>query len=127
MMASKDKVLELLESNKETYISGEVIASSIGLSRNAIWKAINELRKKGYDIEAVSNKGYRLEDSNDIVSAQGILASLDAAGFKPSTDMIHIYDIVDSTNKVAKEMAIHRHKYMQDFLNEFYLEWDGKE
>ena len=58
-MASKDKVLELLESNKETYISGEVIASSLGLSRNAIWKAINELRKAGYEIDAISNKGYK--------------------------------------------------------------------
>ena len=105
-MTSKDRVLELLENNRENYISGEAMADSLGLSRNAIWKAINELRKKGYDIEAVSNKGYRLGDSNDIVSVQGILASLDAAGFKPSTDMIHIYDTVDSTNKVAKEMAI---------------------
>ena len=44
-MSSKDKVLELLENNKTEYISGEAIASQLGLSRNAIWKAINELRK----------------------------------------------------------------------------------
>lgn len=105
-MTSKDRVLEFLEKNRENYISGEAMADSLGLSRNAIWKAINELRKKGYDIQAASNKGYKLGDSNDIVSAQGILASLDGAGFEPSLGMIHIYDTVDSTNKVAKEMAI---------------------
>ncbi|WP_036948560.1 biotin--[acetyl-CoA-carboxylase] ligase [Pseudobutyrivibrio ruminis] len=106
-MSSKDKVLELLENNKTAYISGEAIASQLGLSRNAIWKAINELRKAGYKIEAVNNKGYMLGEDNDIISAQGI-----ASYFSSSSDgneLIHkfrIYDTVDSTNKLAKEMAI---------------------
>ena len=28
--------------------------------------------------------------------------------------------------KSAKKIAEHRHKYMEDFLNEFFEEWDGK-
>lgn len=106
-MSSKDKVLELLENNKTEYISGEAIASQLGLSRNAIWKAINELRKAGYKIEAVSNKGYMLGEENDIISAQGI-ASYIVSGSQDigSIDKFHIYDTVDSTNKLAKEMAI---------------------
>ena len=102
-MSSKDKVLELLEKNKNTYISGEAIASSLGISRNAIWKAINELRKQGYVIEAVNKKGYRLGESNDIISAHGILSYMDKA---PDDSLIHIYDTLDSTNKTAKEMAM---------------------
>ena len=102
-MSSKDKVLELLEKNKNTYISGEAIASSLGISRNAIWKAINELRKQGYVIEAVNKKGYRLGERNDIISAQGILSYMDKA---PNDSLIHIYDTLDSTNKTAKEMAM---------------------
>lgn len=102
-MSSKDKVLELLEKNKNTYISGEAIASSLGISRNAIWKAINELRKQGYVIEAVNKKGYRLGESNDIISAQGIISNMDKA---PDDSLIHIYDTLDSTNKTAKEMAM---------------------
>ena len=102
-MSSKDKVLELLEKNKNAYISGEAIASSLGISRNAIWKAINELRKQGYVIEAVNKKGYRLGESNDIISAQGILSYMDKA---PDDSLIHIYDTLDSTNKTAKEMAM---------------------
>ena len=102
-MSSKDKVLELLEKNKNTYISGEAIASSLGISRNAIWKAINELRKQGYVIEAANKKGYRLGTDNDIISAQGILSYMDKA---PDNSLIHIYDTLDSTNKTAKEMAM---------------------
>ncbi|MBQ8488852.1 MAG: biotin--[Pseudobutyrivibrio sp.] len=102
-MSSKDKVLELLEKNKNTYISGEAIASSLGISRNAIWKAINELRKQGYVIEAVNKKGYRLGESNDIISAQGILSNMDR---NIDTALIHIFDTLDSTNKTAKEMAM---------------------
>ena len=73
-MTSKERVLELLESNKDSYTSGEAMALSLGLSRNAVWKAINELRKAGYSIDAVSNRGYRLGGGNDIISAAGIIA-----------------------------------------------------
>ncbi|MCR4934160.1 MAG: HTH domain-containing protein, partial [Lachnospiraceae bacterium] len=56
-MTSKEKVLKILEKNKETYTSGEDIAKELNLSRNAVWKAINELKKEGYEVTAVTNKG----------------------------------------------------------------------
>ena len=105
-MSSKDKILSLLEQNKTDYISGESMANSLGLSRNAVWKAINELRKQGYQIEAVSNKGYRLGTDNDIISKEGILSYLDSDIRSFAEGKIYIYDTLDSTNKTAKEMAI---------------------
>ncbi len=108
-MSSKEKVLELLELNKNDFISGEAMASSLKLSRNAIWKAINELRKSGYEIEAYSNKGYKLAASNDILSAAGILSFFkdDIKGiYHDSTDLITVLDTTSSTNRVAKELAI---------------------
>ncbi|SFB99080.1 biotin--[acetyl-CoA-carboxylase] ligase [Butyrivibrio sp. YAB3001] len=104
-MTSKDRVLDLLEKNRTEYISGEAIAASLGISRNAIWKAINELRKQGYVIEASSKKGYLLGNSNDIISQQGILSYLNTDE-EDITEKIHVFDVIDSTNKVAKEMAI---------------------
>ncbi len=104
-MSSKEKVLELLENNKSEYISGEAIAARLGISRNAIWKAINELRGQGYNIQAVSKKGYLLSSENDIISAQGILSYLPKNN-SYSAEHIHIFDSLDSTNKLAKEMAI---------------------
>lgn len=105
-MSSKDKVLEFLENNKEDYISGEAMASSLGLSRNSIWKAINELRKSGYNIDAISNKGYKLAGANDILSAAGIIAEINGNASVNLLERIRVFDNVDSTNKVAKEMAI---------------------
>lgn len=113
-MSSKDKILALLEANKSTFLSGEAMASTLGISRNAIWKAINDLRKNGYEIEAVSNKGYRLAGANDILSAAGIGSYLNkdvADIYKESDSLIHIYDSISSTNRKAKELAITDLKY----------------
>ena len=107
-MSSKDKVLEFLESNRGDYISGEALAESLSLSRTAVWKAVNELRKGGYEIEAVSNKGYKLKETNDILSAAGIISCLDEElriVYK-GKDLICVYDSVTSTNRLAKELAI---------------------
>ena len=104
-MTSKEKILAFLETNKDTYTSGEAMAAALGLSRNAIWKAINELRKSGYQIDAVSNKGYQLAQSNDIISKQGILSYINT-DVSNVTDNIYIHDSLASTNKTAKEMAI---------------------
>lgn len=103
-MGSKDLVLELLEKNKNKYISGEDMARLLGLSRNAIWKSINELRKQGFAIDAIKNKGYMLSSDNDILSVPGIKTFLDAKS-QEICDIL-LFDILDSTNKKAKELAI---------------------
>ena len=41
-------------------ISGERLARRLGISRNSVWKAIEQLRGEGYAVEAVTNRGYRL-------------------------------------------------------------------
>ena len=102
-MNTSENVLFLLESNKDSYISGEEMAGQCGVSRNAVWKAIKDLRGKGYDIEAVSNKGYRLTGHTDIISAEGIKAGLPEELRK--TD-IFVYDSLGSTSDKAKELAV---------------------
>ncbi len=103
-MSTKNNVLTLLE-NSTDYISGEAIATKLGISRNAIWKAINELKKEGYIIDAIRNRGYKLSSSNDIVSSAGILAHMDASKATAVSDIL-VYDSLPSTNRTAKEMAI---------------------
>ena len=39
-MTTKEKLLELFESNKGIYFSGEEIAGKLCVSRAAVWKAI---------------------------------------------------------------------------------------
>ena len=60
----KYSVLKYLKES-DGFISGEDISSLLGISRTAVWKHINELKKEGYVIESSSRKGYRLLESPD--------------------------------------------------------------
>lgn len=104
-MSTKNRILELLEQNRGDSISGEHLAGILGISRNAVWKAVKELQKDGYNIYAATNKGYCLSGENDIVSVPGIKPFL-SEKTKPYADKIHIYKSLESTNKTAKEMAV---------------------
>ncbi len=104
-MSSKEEVLAFLEKNKENFCSGAYMASELGISRNAVWKAVNGLKKEGYAIEAVTNRGYRLvpgSPDNDRLSVQGLAPYL--PGIYPGR--IHIYESLPSTNRTAKELAV---------------------
>ena len=56
--------------NAEDYVSGQELCESLGVSRTAVWKGMNKLKADGYQIEAVSNKGYRLVESPDLLNAE---------------------------------------------------------
>lgn len=105
---TKDFVLKELELNRGNYITGSALAKAKGVSRNAIWKAISDLRNDGYNIEAVSNKGYMLEGDSDIISIAGIesylsqCTTLGDADIKHILSQIAIYDELPSTNRAAK-------------------------
>lgn len=103
-MSTAEKVLYLLESNRDKYTSGEEMAARCGVSRNAVWKAIRDLKSRGYDIDAASNKGYKLSDTSNIISAEGIRTYLidhETANFD-----ISVYDSLESTNDEAKVLAM---------------------
>ncbi len=95
-MALKEDILKLLSENNGSYISGEHIAGLYNVSRNAVWKSVNMLRKKGYKIYAVQNKGYIL-DNQYIFSAETISALLEY----PLN--IKYFNQVTSTNELAME------------------------
>ena len=64
MSTTKQEVIRLLTAQSEP-LSGERIARKIGVSRNAVWKAIEQLRREGYAIEAATNRGYKLAGAPD--------------------------------------------------------------
>ena len=102
MMTTKEKILEIFESNRNVYFSGEDIAQKLSVSRAAVWKAVKALQNSGYAIDAVTNKGYCLSDETDIISVQGIKKYL---GPEISDIDINVFDTVDSSNTVLKEKA----------------------
>jgi BirA family biotin operon repressor/biotin-[acetyl-CoA-carboxylase] ligase len=61
---TEEKIIELLK-KKNDYVSGEEISGHLKISRQALWKHINQLKELGYEIAAVPHLGYRLESSPD--------------------------------------------------------------
>ena len=72
------------------------------VSRTAVWKAIEQLKKEGYEIEAVRNRGYRLLESPDIMSEAEIRSLMDTEWAGKN---IVYFDEIDSTNNRAKELG----------------------
>lgn len=101
-MTVQDHLRTLLESNKSVFLSGEEIARRLGVSRNAVWKAIKALQADGYPIQAVPNRGYCLAASSDVLSESGIRQYL--TGDAQSLDL-RVFDSVDSTNLVLRKLA----------------------
>lgn len=100
-MGVKEEVLRTLRAGAEDYISGQALADGLSVSRHAVWKAIDKLRAEGYEIEARTNRGYRLVAAKDSLSAEGVAAFLPPdAGFA-----LEYHEVIDSTNIRARKLA----------------------
>lgn len=101
-MNKKQKLIELLETNDDGYLSGNVIAEELGITRAAVWKYVKQLQEEGYEIEAVTNRGYRLGDRNDVISEFLINKYLGAYADRFA---LEVRAEVTSTNDVLKDDA----------------------
>ena len=99
---------EILKMLRETdgYVSGQELCNKFGVSRTAVWKAINQLKENGYEIEAVQNKGYHLLSAPDIMDKTE-LESIHATEWAGCE--IYYFDSIDSTNTKATELAEEGH------------------
>lgn len=98
----ENEILNLLLKNKENYISGENISESLNVSRTAVWKHIKNLKNKGYIIEGISNKGYKLIKEPDIITESSLKPYLTSKII--GRKIIH-FDEINSTNIKAKQLA----------------------
>lgn len=101
MKTDKSDILALLRQSKD-YVSGEQLCSQFGVSRTAVWKVMNQLKEEGYQIEAVSRKGYRLLESPDVLSPSEILSRLST---KWAGRTLYYLPVTGSTNIEAKRYA----------------------
>ena len=100
-MRIQDAVLDYLNRNRGSYVSGEEIAASLGVTRNAVWKAIRKLEADGHRIDAVPKRGYALSADSDVLSAGSVSRYL-------TTDFPVRLDVrraVTSTNTLLKAEA----------------------
>ncbi len=95
-------LLEMFTNAEGEYVSGQRISDLLGCSRTAVWKHIEDLRKEGYELEAVRKKGYRIVTKPNKVSTNELLLGLQT---KKIGQNLHYEETVESTQKIAHRLA----------------------
>lgn len=96
------RILELLR-RQEGFLSGEDIGRELSITRAAVWKGIKKLREEGYEIEAVTNRGYRLTNPETMYNKRELEQGLKT---KTMGQTIYFYEETDTTNNRARELAL---------------------
>ena len=98
----QEKILDFLK-RKQDYISGDQIAQRLDITRQALWKHIQELKNLDYDIVAVPHLGYKLLSSPDRLFTFEVTKNLDTEFIGRK---IYYFDAVSSTMYVAMQLGI---------------------
>lgn len=99
----KSEIITLLRQRRD-YVSGQELSERFGVSRTAVWKAVEQLKKDGYDIEAVKNRGYLLKEEG----APGVFGYTEIRSrikTKWAGQTLYYFDETDSTNIQVKRLA----------------------
>lgn len=90
-----DNLIDLLLGKPGKFFSGEEVAGTLGISRQAVWKRIAGLRLRGWKVEGVRGRGYRLISIPSHVEFENLRKTLAKRGI---FEEIHILESVESTN-----------------------------
>ncbi len=93
------RVLRMLPKG-EGCLSGEKISSELGMTKTSVRNKIAALRAKGFVIDAVPSRGYRLIQSPDL-SGEEIISRVWGGMWKE----VVCYKSVDSTNEIAAALC----------------------
>lgn len=100
-MTVKESLFRLLKESGSNEFSGQKLARDLGMSRAAVWKAVEELRAEGCEITGGSNRGYKLVSTGDALLPETVRFFLKSGDDRPIT----VLETTDSTNNFAKKLA----------------------
>jgi BirA family biotin operon repressor/biotin-[acetyl-CoA-carboxylase] ligase len=100
--SNEEMILAFLADGGDEFTSGEALSDKLGLSRTAVWKYVESLRKAGYRIEAVAARGYRLIEVPDRLTALELSPLLNT---RELGRVLHYQETISSTNEVAYRLA----------------------
>jgi len=103
MSSTRQKLIEMLSQHEDTYISGQMLSDELDISRSAIWKHMNELKKDGYEIEGKANRGYRIISYPNKLSENTISWGLETEWL--GKKIVHKTS-VPTTQRIAHELAL---------------------
>ncbi len=96
----RSEIVRLLAGCGDEYVSGEEISRQLHISRAAVWKHIHAVKEDGCQVEAQTNRGYRLKQVADLLKPEYV----NLYTCKHNAD-IRWMDACGSTNVVAKRAA----------------------
>ncbi len=85
------------------FVSGEELSRKLGITRSAVWKAMKQLKQNGYQIDSVTNRGYRLVNVPDLLTPEEIGSALQTEWMGKK---VYFFEETDSTNEEAKRRAL---------------------
>lgn len=94
----KAEILMLLRERGD-YVSGQELCRRFGVSRTAVWKAIGQLKREGYRIDAVQNRGYLLMEGQEVFNRHELESRMDT---RWAGHPVVCYEVLESTNLQAK-------------------------
>lgn len=97
----QNRIAKILYSS-HSYVSGQLISDKLGVSRQAVNKAVAALRSKGFEIDSVRKKGYILKSLPTALCEEAISCQLQTAVVGKS---LIVLDSVGSTNDYLKELG----------------------
>lgn len=102
MKTGATQVLEALRRAHDAGCSGQSLSTELGVSRTAVWKHVENLRRRGYQIEGAPKSGYVLTGLPDRLYPEEVCAGEPRSWLGRE---IHYHEEIDSTNRVAFDLA----------------------
>lgn len=102
MTATQQQLLRLLADG--AFHSGTALGTALGISRTAVWKALDGIATLGIDIERAPRRGYRVPGGIDLHDGERIRAAL-APPARTLLAELQVVTVTESTNEIAKGFA----------------------
>lgn len=102
MNTTTKSILELLRARTGD-VSGEEMCASLGVSRAAVWKHVQTLRRLGYRIDSATHRGYRLSAEPNMPYPWRVAPLLGSNRFGRE---FRFEPQVESTNRIAADWAV---------------------
>lgn len=102
MQSTRNKLIHLLATSDDQYISGQILSQKLNITRSAIWKHMKTLEKEGFKIEGKPKLGYRIVQFPDDLNEFSLKKGLDTEWIGKT---IIYQDVITSTQHLAHELA----------------------
>jgi BirA family biotin operon repressor/biotin-[acetyl-CoA-carboxylase] ligase len=110
--------------NQSGIHSGESLAEALGVSRNAVWKHIQQLIKYGVEVESIPGKGYRLNTPISLLSEEGLFHFKEGEGLPIQS--VDIFGSIGSTNDEVRLLPPPKENHLICCLAEHQTQGRGR-